>query len=97
LAVVLFALYGRHLAGAWRWIYVIGAVLALYFNCFVLVVQAFQKIPALQALAPTQSEAPFVVVQAIVLLAFVALGIAATRRFHAGPVASTAPTGRGFA
>jgi hypothetical protein len=97
LAVVLFALYGRHLAGAWRWIYVIGAVLALYFNCFVLVVQAFQKIPALQALAPTQSETPFVVVQAIVLLAFVALGIAATRRFHAGPVASTAPTGRGFA
>ena len=60
LAVALFALYGRHLAGAWRWIYVVTAILALYLNVFVGVVQAFQKVSFLQPLAPTQSELPFV-------------------------------------
>lgn len=82
LALALVALYGFHLAGAWRSIYVITAVLALYLNTFVGVVQAFGKIPFLQPLAPTQSEPPFVVAQVVVLLVFVVLGIAVFRAFH---------------
>ena len=82
LAVALLALYGRHLAGAWRPIYVITAVLALYLNCFVLVVQVFDKVPSLKALAPTGSEPPFKIAQLIVLVLFGALGFLATRRFH---------------
>jgi hypothetical protein len=82
LAVAIFALYVRHLAGAWRWIYVVSAVLALYLNVFVGVVQAFQKLAFLKALAPNQSEPPFVIAQAVVLVLFVALGIAAMRAFH---------------
>lgn len=82
LAIALFALYGRGLAGPWRWIYVVSAVLALYLNIFVGVVQAFQKIPFLRPLAPTQSEPPFLVAQIIVLIAFVILGFLAVRQFH---------------
>jgi len=74
--------YRRHLAGAWRWIYAAGAVMALYFNVFVLVVQLFRKVPALKALAPTQSELPFVATQLAVLLVFLVLGYGAVRRFH---------------
>src|SRR5436853_2387506 len=59
LVVTIYARYAKHLAGAWRWIYVVGAVLTLYFNVFVGVVQAFQKIPALNAMALTQTEQPF--------------------------------------
>jgi choline-glycine betaine transporter len=70
-----------HLVGAWRWIYVGGAVIALYFNVFVLIVQAFQKIAPLKALAPTQTEPPFVVVQIAALLFFVGVGVASIRRF----------------
>jgi hypothetical protein len=84
LAVAIFGRYPRRLAGAWRRIYVISAVLALYFNVFVLIAQAFQKVPALQALAPTQSEPPFAIAQLMVLVLFVVLGIAATIRFR-GP------------
>jgi hypothetical protein len=76
------ALYAFHLAGAWRWIYVVTATMALYLNVFVGVTQAFQKLPFLQPLAPTQSEPPFVVAQAVVLLAFIALGALAVIRFH---------------
>src|SRR5262245_1990129 len=85
LVVLPLALLGRyvfHLAGAWRWIYVVGIVLALYLNVFVLVVQLLKKVPALHALAPTQSEAPFAVTQLIALIVFVALGVAAVRKFH---------------
>jgi hypothetical protein len=82
LAAALVALYVRRLAGSWRWIYVTGAVSALYLNAFVGVVQAFQKLPVLNALAPTQSEPPFVIAQIVVLLLFVVLGIAAVRTFH---------------
>src|SRR5215212_5845801 len=63
LAAAVVARYARHLAGGWRWIYVVTAMLALYLNVFVLIVQLFQKVPALKALAPTQSEAPFAVAQ----------------------------------
>ena len=82
LAAAIAALYGFRLRGAWRWIYVLTAAFALYLNCFVAVVQAFQKIPALHALAPTGSEPAFVITQVLVLGLFVILGILALRRFH---------------
>jgi hypothetical protein len=82
LVIAIFALYSRHLDGAWRWIYVATAVLALYLNVFVLVAQGFLKVPALNALAPTGSEPPFVVAQGIVFLVFVVLCVAALRSFH---------------
>ena len=84
LAAAIAALYLFRLAGSWRWIYVISSVTALYFNFFVLVVQAFRKVPALHALAPTESEAPFAIVQGLVLIAFIILGIVATRSFRTG-------------
>src|SRR5882762_2123129 len=82
LAIALIAFYGYRLAGAWRWIYVAGALAAFYLNVFVAVVQAFQKLPFLRALAPTGSEPPFAVAQLLVLAGFIALGIIAARRFH---------------
>jgi hypothetical protein len=82
LAFTLPALYVFRLSGAWRWIYVVGAVLSLYLNVFVLVVQLFQKVPALHALAPTRKEPPFTLAQGAVLLLFVVLGILAVIRFH---------------
>ena len=74
------AYYAFRLAGAWRWIFVGSAVTALYLNVFVLIVQSFTKLPALKALAPTQSEPPFVATQAVALVAFIALGVWAVRR-----------------
>jgi hypothetical protein len=82
LALALLALYRYRLARKWRWIYVLSAVAALYFNVFVGVAQAFQKLPALQVLAPTQSEPPFQIAQLVVLAIFVALGLLALRTFH---------------
>ena len=89
LALTIFARYPKHLAGPWRWIYVIGAVICLYFNLFVLVVQAFEKIPALHALAPTQTEPPFKLTQLIVLLVSALLAIVAAIRFHPEPRVAT--------
>jgi hypothetical protein len=85
LAVAIFARYPRHLAGHWRWIYVVTAVIALYFNVFVGVVQAFLKVPALHAMAPTQTEQPFKLTQLVVLAIFVLLGIIAAIRFRPAP------------
>ncbi|KGQ19827.1 hypothetical protein LF41_2330 [Lysobacter dokdonensis DS-58] len=82
LVPTLFALYGRKLHGAWRWVYVVGAMISLYLNVFVLVVQAFAKVPWLHVLAPTQAEPPFAIAQGVVLLLFVALTVLAVRRFH---------------
>jgi hypothetical protein len=82
LAVVIPARYAFHLADAWRGIYVIGAVIALYLNVFVLVVQSFEKVPALKAMAPTQSEPPFLVAQVVVMALFVVLAIFAVKRFR---------------
>ncbi len=82
LAVACAALYGFKLKGVWRPVYVVTALLALWFNAFVAVVQAFDKIAALKALAPTGSEPPFLVAQLVVLLAFIAIGVLATKRFH---------------
>ncbi len=86
MAIAIVALYGYHLEGAWRWVYVVSAVLALYLNVFVGIVQAFQKVPFLEPLAPTQSEPPFLIAQIVVLVIFLALGRAATIRFHPDPV-----------
>jgi hypothetical protein len=85
LALAIVGRYAFHLAGGWRRTYVICAVLALYLNCFVAVVQSFLRIPALKALAPTQKEPPFLVAQVLVLAIFVALMALATRRFSVGP------------
>lgn len=82
LAVTLVALYVYRLAGRWRWIYVSTAIAALYLNTFVGVVQAFQKIPALNVLAPKGSEPPFVIAQGLVFVLFVALGALAVKKFH---------------
>jgi hypothetical protein len=82
LAVAMLALYVYHVAGSWRWLYVGGAVLSLYLNSFVGVVQAFQKLPFLTRLAPTQSEPPFLVTQLLVLVVFVTLGTLAVMRFR---------------
>jgi hypothetical protein len=84
LALALVALYGYRLTGAWRWIYVASALAAFYLNVFVAVVQAFQKLPFLNALAPKGSEPPFAVTQLVVLAGFIALGVIAARRFHPG-------------
>ena len=82
LAVTLIAIYGRRLAGIWRGVFVITAVLALYLNCFVLVVQLFQKIPSLNAFAPTGTEPPFIAAQGATLVLFLVLGFLAFRRFQ---------------
>jgi hypothetical protein len=82
LALALLGLYVFRLAGPWRWVYVVTALAALYFNVFVGVVQAFQKLAVLQPLAPTQSEPPFAVAQGAVLVLFLVLGFLAVRRFH---------------
>ncbi|HEY5792561.1 MAG TPA: hypothetical protein VIS74_04640 [Chthoniobacterales bacterium] len=85
LAAAYYALYAGKLAGAWRRVFVINALVALYLNFFVLVAQIFQKTPALKELAPTQSEPSFAIAQTLVLVAFAALGIAAVRNFKAMP------------
>jgi uncharacterized membrane protein SirB2 len=85
LVVALLARYVNGLAGASRWIYVMAALLALYLNLFVGIVQAFQKLTFLQALAPTQSEPPFLYTQLAVLAIFVVLGIVAIIRFRPEP------------
>jgi len=82
LAVVIPARYVFHMAGAWRRVYVTGAAIALYLNVFVAIVQAFLKVPALKAIAPTQKEPPFVIAQTVALGIFVVLTILAAKRFH---------------
>jgi hypothetical protein len=82
LALALVALYVFHLAGGWRRTYVICAMVSLYLNVFVLVVQLFEKVSALKALAPTQKEPPFVIAQLVVLVTFAWLTIRAARRFR---------------
>jgi len=76
------ALYAFRLDGPWRPVYIIAAVVALYFNVFVGVVQAFQKLGFLQGLAPAQSEPPFLVAQPAVLVIFVVLAVLALRSFR---------------
>lgn len=88
LALAIFARYGRHLTGSWRWIYVVTALIALYLNCFVAVVQSFMKVPALKALAPTQKEPPFLIAQIALLVLFIVLGIFAVKNFRVNRLAA---------
>jgi hypothetical protein len=83
LAIAIPALYVFHLSGSWRKTYVITSAIALYFNCFVLVVQGFEKVPALHALAPAQKEPPFAIAQLALLVLFVVLTIYAIKGFRA--------------
>jgi hypothetical protein len=82
LAICIPARYMFHMAGKWRATYVITAVVALYFNCFVLIAQSFQKVPALHKLAPTGSEPPFGIAQGILLVLFIVAGVRAVKKFH---------------
>jgi hypothetical protein len=84
LGIALFARYTRQLTGGWRRTYAIAAVIALYFNVFVLIAQLFKKVPALHELAPTQKEPPFLVAQITCMVVFVVLGIFSVRGFRAG-------------
>jgi hypothetical protein len=83
LAIAVLALYAYRLHGSWRWIYIATAMAALYLNAFVGVIQAFEKLPFLEKLAPTQSEPPFIIAQLAVLAFFVMLGVVAARKSHA--------------
>jgi len=94
LALAIVARYMQGMAGAWRWIYVVSAVAALYLNTFVLVVQSFLKVPSLHTLAPTQKEPPFGIAQLLVLVLYIALGYLAVRRFRVEP-AIVPPAQRG--
>ena len=86
LTAVIYARYPRHLAGIWRPVYIIGAVFAFYLNFVVLIVQSFQKVSVLRALAPEQTEPPFLVAQLVSLVAFLVLGTLAVKRFRTVPV-----------
>jgi len=88
------ALYRFHLDGSWRRTYAISAVVALYFNVFVLIVQSFAKIPALKEAAPTQSEPPFVIAQSVCLLLFIAIGVRAAMKFRPEGLSYSAHAGR---
>jgi hypothetical protein len=85
LAIAILARYRFGLAGGWRRTYVITAMIALYLNVFVLIVQLFMKVPALKEMAPTQSEPPFQIAQLAALLILAALAIRATMKFHSEP------------
>jgi hypothetical protein len=82
LALAIPARYSFRMAGRWRSIYVITAVIALYFNCFVLIAQSFLKIPALHALAPKGNEPPFAIAQGVLLVLFIVAGIRAVKKFR---------------
>src|SRR5690606_2588118 len=79
LPLAIVAKYAFHQRGPWRWLYTSSAVAALYLNLFVLVAQLFSKVPALRALAPTQTEPAFLVAQLLNLGLHVGLGIALAR------------------
>ena len=88
LAFAIYGRYARQLAGGWRLTYVVTAVISFYFNVFVLIVQLFEKVPALHALAPTQAEAPFKIAQLSALLLFIVLGVLSARGFRREAVAT---------
>jgi hypothetical protein len=93
LALALYGLYAKHLAGAWRWIYVVTAVAAFWFNFFVLITQSFLKLkflnPAAPQLAPdfaAPTSTYFAVAQGVALLFFVVVSLLAAKRFHPAPL-----------
>ena len=86
LAIAIYARYPKALAGGWRRAFSITAVIALYFNVFVLIVQLFEKVPALHQVAPTQTESPFKAAQSTALLLFIVLGFLSAKKFRADAV-----------
>lgn len=90
LAIAIFARYIRELGGAWRWIFVVSAMLALYLNVFVLIVQLFQKVPSLNYWAPTQSDPPFQISQLVALVIFIIMTVIAAKKFR--PVTLSEPS-----
>ena len=88
LIVAISARYGFHFAGAWRWVYVVAAVAALYMNSFVLVVQAFLKVPVLHALAPTGSGPTFALAQGFVLIFYLITGFLGVKGFRPAALAA---------
>ena len=88
LAVALLAAYVKRYVGAWRWIYVVAALTALWFNVFVLIAQAFLKVPSLHVLAPNGNEPPFLIAQGVTLIVFVVLGVIAAIRFRPASLAA---------
>jgi hypothetical protein len=82
LAIAMYALYARHLSAGWRRTYAVTAMIALYFNVFVLVAQLFEKVPAIHALAPTQTEPPFKIAQLLLLILTIVLITLAAKRFR---------------
>jgi hypothetical protein len=95
LGIAIAARYHFHFTGPWRSAYAITTVIALYFNVFVLIAQLFLKVPALKALAPTQTDPPFLVSQLANLVLFVAIGVLATKRFVAQAPVPPLAMGRG--
>jgi hypothetical protein len=95
LAIAIVARYPSRMSGKWRSIYVVTAVIALYFNCVALVGQSFLKIPALHALAPTGHEPPFAIAEGILLVLFIGAGTLAVKKFYPSEVASLARTASG--
>jgi hypothetical protein len=95
LALTIPARYSFHMAGKWRAIYVITAVIALYFNCFVLIAQSFLKVPVLHAVAPKGNEPPFAIAQGILLVLFIVAGILAVKKFHPTDAATLARSAAG--
>jgi len=90
LAATIAARYAFHLSGAWRSTYVISAIIALYFNCFVAIVQSFEKVPALHELAPNGKEPPFLAAQLLLLVLFVVLGVLSVKKFKLGTASAHA-------
>jgi hypothetical protein len=86
LVAAIYGRYARQMAGHWRWIYVVAAVVAQYLNFLVLIVQSFEKISALHELAPTQHEPPFQIAQGVALVVFLVLGVLAAWKFRPAPV-----------
>jgi hypothetical protein len=91
LAIALYARYGRQMGRSWRSTYVITAMISLYLNVFVLVVQSFLKVPSLHVLAPNGKEPPFVITQLIVMVIFIALTVMGVKKFHPGGSTSAEP------
>jgi hypothetical protein len=88
LAIAIYARYPKQMTGAWRKTYVVAGMIALYLNVFVLIVQSFEKVPALHALAPTQKEPPFAIAQVTVMLIFIVWTVLAAKRFHSQSLAT---------
>ena len=86
LAFAIAGLYLFHLAGAWRWVYIVTATAACWLNCFVGIAQTFMKVQFFHALAPTQQEPPFAIAQLALLALFIGFGWLGVKRLHVGPM-----------